>query len=248
MYNNNDYNDDEDRDSDCYSKSCFPSAVHRPRLIVRQTTTTVPATDTTVIVQGTSIPFAIADYDLRYFAVGGQQKGEDSGSSRNYFVSEEIDRAVLYQLNNPTSARLQTAPGEFFGDFQGDDVGFAVQFNNEADAEARPNDLDSKTRVVIRSQAEIDASPNTYTGLTCSISQLPGDLTCPLTCRVGNRAGDVNQAGTTPFRDSGGDMYPWYLGQPGARSDQTYITYAVTRDEGGRQRARAKYRGRIRKS
>lgn len=80
-----------------------------------------------------------------------------------------------------------------------------------------------------------NAQGDGFQPLTCSVSQA-ADGTCPLTCQV--RSGDVNQGPTD-------QTTPWYLGPPGAVSQNTYKTYAVTRGNACQRGGGRKFRGRI---
>ncbi|KAI5361239.1 hypothetical protein Slin15195_G123520 [Septoria linicola] len=196
---------------------------------VIKTDTTVTATATTTFVRGTDLPFLVADYNVNFFDYGIQGKGEQSGIARDVFGTNSIStesRAVLFALN-AASGRLTTVDAE--NEFRNGQV--AVQYTNPNDPEAELRGIET-SRVVIADPDNVGFATQ-FTPITCSISQNPVNLTCPLTCGV--QRGDVNQVGTVGGGRRGTSLTPWYLGQIGEKSSDPYVTYAVSRTvvEGG---------------
>lgn len=166
----------------------------------------------------------MADYSVNYFQYGAQLKDDQNGINQYTFDTNDPGFDILLQLNKATQ-QLVVPNGSRNNAFAGS---VAAQYTDPADAEARGLE---GSRVFLATPGNSDFSD--FTPISCSISQDPVDLTCPLTCAV--QRGDVNQVGSVSSYRGGPVYTPWYLGQIGEKSGDPYVTYAVSRTvaEGG---------------
>ncbi|CAK1364354.1 hypothetical protein CB0940_08050 [Cercospora beticola] len=148
----------------------------------------------------------------------GLGSGKESGSGLPLFAAPgaiTLDDAILFQLNNAggLNGEIRIVDSGMGGSRTGQGLGV-----NKYPQQGQPPD----NNPVNFTPVSPPASP-LLTPISCSISQNAADGTCPIDCEVPELAGeDVNQ------QFEGSDL--WFLGPAGTTSDQTYITYAVTKE------------------
>ena len=126
-----------------------------------------------------------------------------------------IDSAILFQLNNAggLGGEIRIVDAQR-GDSSRTGEGLGVSKYPQGQGQA--DDL-------VQYTPPSEPSSPLLTPITCSISQNAADGSCPIDCEIPELEGiDVNQQNL--------DSFVWYLGPAGTVSDQTYITYAVTKE------------------